>query len=311
MSTLTTDHSGEARTYRVSGIVQSADGIPASRTKVTAFDRDLRSEQPLGESHTDRNGAYRIEYSERQFLNLERGTADLVVKAIDADGSILVASPVLFNAPQDATIDLTIPLERQQPPTLFERIESAVEPLLGRVSVEELEENQEHQDLTFLSGETGFEKRVLARFVLAHGLARLGIEREFWFALLGGSFFEFTEKKSLKENLAAVLDALPSLDATAVHKALASSFNRREIPASLLDRTDAWTVAFLELVAHLVLGDTRSPTFVRMALDDAGPSSVGRRAAVRSATALPGAQRALRLARRLELQRVRLARGVP
>lgn len=271
MSTQTTNQPGEPRVFRVAGLVRFADGSPASRTKVAAFDRDLRSEQPLGEgAQTDRSGAYRIEYSARQFLNLERGSADLVVKAIDADGSVLVTSPVLFNAPEDAEIDLTIPFERRVPPTLFERIESAVEPLLGRVSVETLEENKEHQDLTFLSGEAGFEKRELARFVLAHSLARLGIEREFWFALLGGSFFEYAEKESLRENLAAVSNALPTLDARAVRKALASSFNRREIPDRLRERTGAWTEAFLELVARLVLGDAKSPTFVRMALDHAG-----------------------------------------
>jgi Tc toxin complex TcA C-terminal TcB-binding domain/Neuraminidase-like domain len=278
MSTLPTDHPRELRTFRVSGLVRFADGIPATGTKVVAFDLDLRSEQPLGEAYTDRDGAYRIEYSQSQFLNLERGTADLVVKDIDADGSIRVASRVLFNAPQDAIIDLTIPLDRQFPPTLFERIASAVEPLLGRMTVEELEEDQEHQDLTFLSGETGFERRALAGFVLAHGLARLGIDREFWFALLGGSFFELAEKESLKENLAAVSDALPALDATAVRKALASSFNRREIPARLRERTDAWTAAFLELVASLVLGNAKSPTFVRMALDDAGIDSKDKQA---------------------------------
>lgn len=265
-------------TFRISGIVRFGNGIPAARTKVAAYDRDLRSEQFLGEAQTDRNGVYRIQYSERQFLNLERGTADLVVKALVADGSVLVASPVLCNAPQEAKIDLTISLERQVPPTLFERIESAVEPLRGPVSVEELEENQEHQDLTFLAGETSVERRELARFVLAHGLVRMGIDREFWFALLGGSFFEFAEKKSLKENLAAVSDALPSLDATAVRKALASSLNKREIPARLRERTDAWTAAFLELVARLVLGDASSPTFVRMALDHAGIDNADKQA---------------------------------
>ncbi|MBI1853620.1 MAG: hypothetical protein HYR85_25055 [Planctomycetes bacterium] len=270
MSTLSTNQGGEPRTSRVTGHVRFADGVPASRTRVAAFDRDLRSEQPLGESQTDRGGAYLIEYSARQFLNLERGSADLVVKALDADGSILVTSPVLFNASEGAEIDLTIPLEQRVQPTLFERIESAIKPLLGRVSVEELEEDQEHQDLTFLSGETGFEKTGLARFVLAHRLARIGIEREFWFGLLGGSFFEYLEKASLKENLAAVSNALPSLDARAVRKALASSFNRREIPDRLRERTDAWTEAFLELVVRLVLGDAKSRTFVRMALDHAG-----------------------------------------
>jgi hypothetical protein len=217
------------RTFRITGFVRFAGGVSAPRIKVVAFDRDLRSEERLGEAQTDREGAYRIEYAGTQFLNRERGTADLVVKALDADGSILIASPVLFNARQDAKTDLAIPLERQRPPELFLRIESAVGPLLGHVKVEELEENQEHQDLTLLSGKTGFAKGVLARFVLARSLASLGIDRELWFALLGGSLFEHAEKKSLKENLAAVTNALPTFDDRAARKALASTFNTHDI----------------------------------------------------------------------------------
>src|SRR5690606_28623526 len=119
------------------------------------------------------------------------------VKAIDADGSVLVASPILFNAPATATIDLAIPLDRKVPPSLFERIDAAVRPLLGNVAIGELEEDREHQDLTFLSGETGHDKRDLARFALAHRLARHGIEPEFWFVLLGGSLFDYAESASL------------------------------------------------------------------------------------------------------------------
>jgi hypothetical protein len=270
MSPPTTDHPGGTRTFRVSGTVQFAAGIPAEGIKVAAFDRDLRNEEPLGESYTDRDGSYRIEYLERQFLNAERGSADLVVKVLDANGQVLVASPVLFNAPPDATIHHTIPPERQQPPSLFERIASAVEPLLGGVAVGELEENQEHQDLSFLSGETGFEQRDLERYVLAHGLARLGIVTEFWFALLGGSTIEFAERGSLKGNLAAATQTLPALDATTVRKALAGSFHRRDIPAALGQHTDEWIAAFLQLIARLALGDDSSPSFARMALEQAG-----------------------------------------
>lgn len=277
MSNQVTSQPRDPRKFQVSGHVRFADGIPAPRTKVVAFDRDLRSEQPLGDektqNFTDRNGAYRIEYSDRQFLNQERGTADLVVKALDADGSVLVSSAVLFNAPYKAEMDLTIPLERKAPPTLFERIASAVEPLLGKLKVEELEEDQKHQDLTFLSGETDFDKRDLARLVLAHRLAGHGIDKEFWFALLGGAFFEYAETESLTANLLKVSGALPTLDAGVGRKALTRSFNRREIPARLRDHTEAWIEAFLELQAHLALGDPKSPTFVRMALDDAGIDS--------------------------------------
>ena len=282
MSTQVTNQPREPRRFQVTGHVRFADGVPAQRTEVAAFDRDLRSEQPLGEEKaphlTDRNGAYCIEYTDREFLNQERGTPDLVVKALDADGSVLVSSAILFSAPDKAELDLTIPLERKVPPTLFERIASTVEPLLGELKVEELEEDQTHQDLTFLAGETDFDKRDLARFVLAYRLARRGLDKEFWFALLGGAFFEYAETDSLTANLATSTNALPTLDAGAVRKALTRSFNRRESPAHLRDRTEAWIEAFLELIAHLALGDPKSPTFVRMALDHAGIDSLDKQA---------------------------------
>lgn len=58
---MATDQAQNARTLRVSRVVRFADGIPAQGIKLAAFDRDLRNEQPLGESYTDRNGVYRIE----------------------------------------------------------------------------------------------------------------------------------------------------------------------------------------------------------------------------------------------------------
>ena len=155
MITQETNQPRESRKFTAAGYVRFADATPAVRTEVAAFDRDLRREQRLGDKQkpylTDRNGAYCIEYTEKQFLNQERGAADLVVKAMDSDGSVLVSSPVLFNAPAKVEIDLTIPLERKTPPPLFERIEAAVAPLLGKIKVEELEEDEKNQDLTFLA----------------------------------------------------------------------------------------------------------------------------------------------------------------
>jgi hypothetical protein len=50
-------------------------------------------------------------YFTRQFRKREKGSADFVVKALAADGSLLVTSPVMFNAPQAAKMDVTIPAE--------------------------------------------------------------------------------------------------------------------------------------------------------------------------------------------------------
>ena len=252
------------------GTIRLADGSPADGVTASAFDRDLRFDQLLGDYKTGRTGYYQIEYSSRQIRDRERGTADLVVKAFAADDSLLATSEVLFNAPLQADIDLVIPAETWPPPSLFERIGAALESLLGVLKVEELEEDKDHQDVSFLSGETGFEKGVLARFVLAHRLARQGIQAEFWFALLGGSLYQFTATQTLGDQLSTVLDALPSLNAATVRKSLARAFNQNEIPQVLREKSVAWVEAFLNLIARQSLSGTGTPTFVKAALEDAG-----------------------------------------
>lgn len=267
----------EPETLVVRGKVRDADGNLLIGIVVKAFDKDLRNDELLGEATTNKAG-YEIRYSAHQFRRAEKGNADLLVKAYAAEGARPAASPVLFNAPLVANVDLTIPAEVLLPPTLFEKLGPALEPLLEGLKVEELEEDKveelekdkAHHDLSFLSGETGFEKNVLARFVLAHKLAEQGIQGEFWFALLGGSFYEYTEDNSLSEQLAPVLDALPSLDGAAVRKALIRSFNQKEIPAAFQENVAGWVEAFLVFVARRSVSESAEPTLVKSALEHAG-----------------------------------------
>lgn len=255
---------------QVGGKVMFADGFPSSGLLVTAFDRDLRAEQELGKSRTDKHGAYLIYYSEDQFRNAEAGGADLIVKAFAADGSLLAASAVLFNAAPIAELDLTIPAEAQAPPPLFEKIGNAIVPLLENVKVQELDEDNKHQDVSFLSGETGFEKAVVARFVIAHRLAQDRLLPEFWFALLGGSVFRFAENESLNEQLRALTNSLSAVGAATVRKSLVRAFNQNEISKVFQDRTDEWVEAFLQFVANHSVSDAAQPTFVKSALEEAG-----------------------------------------
>jgi peptidoglycan hydrolase-like protein with peptidoglycan-binding domain len=93
----------------VEGTISLSDGSPGGELKVSVFDRDLRTEQLLGQSITGRDGSYQIQYSAAAFAKAEAGSADLVVKVFDAGGSLLAASPVLFNAPPAAVVNITIP----------------------------------------------------------------------------------------------------------------------------------------------------------------------------------------------------------
>ena len=256
----------------VRGTVVDADGNPLPRLTVRAFDRELRHEQFLGETHTETQGKYLINYSLEQSPKPQKGAASIVIKAFAADGALLAASPVLFNAPPVAEIDVTIPAEVQQPPTLFEKIARALESVLAGLPAEDLEEDEQHQDVSFLAGETGVDQTDLARFALAHRLAQQRLEPEFWFALLGGSLYQFTAHQSLQAQVTTILDSLSALDAFAVHKALTRSFNLKEIPAAWRDNVADWVEAFLQFSASQSVRETATPTFVKLALQDAGVS---------------------------------------
>ena len=255
--------------YVVQGTVRDASGKPLHNIVVRAYDQDLRRRQKLGEGSSDREGRYRIAYSQSAFCKAEKDGADLVAVVFDAADVELSRSSVLFNAPSSATVDLTIPAEVLRPSPLFDKIGLVLEPLLDGLRVEELEEDNEHQDLSFLVGETGFEKPNLARFVLAHRLAPQGIRAEFWFVLLGSPFYQFVENQSLKEQFAAVLDALPSIDAAAVRKALTRGFSQQEISEEFRDNVAGWIEAFLKLVARRSVSGSGEPTFVKAALEHA------------------------------------------
>src|SRR4029079_10664223 len=94
-------------TFVVQGTVRYVNGDVFAGT-VKAFDKDLRHEQELGTATTDVAGAYKITYGASAFGTAELRTADLVVRALKADGSILAESPIVFNAGSVEIIDLII-----------------------------------------------------------------------------------------------------------------------------------------------------------------------------------------------------------
>lgn len=257
--------------WEVNGTIVYADGFAAADVLVNAFHRDLRGEQALGETHTNSEGSYQIFYTTDQFQNTEADGPNLVVKARAADGSLLLsASAVLFNAPRIALVDLTIPAAVQAAPPLFEKIRRALDPLLGDIKVQDLNEDENRRDVSFLSGQTGLGKGDLARYVLAHRLTQDGLSPEFWFALAGGSIFQFTENISLTEQQATLTDSLSALDAVAVRKSLARAFNQNEISQTLNGRTDAWLEAFLLFAARRLVIESTRPSFVKSTLGHAG-----------------------------------------
>ena len=151
----------------VFGVVRDDKGRALAGLMVSAFDRDLRTQELLGSATTDAKGQYQIAYSAAQFSRAEKASADLVVRVLSADGKTeLAASDTLFNAPERATVDLTVATDKLHTDSEWERYgrELALPlgfagstPALSHVKPSKPLPPQDltDEDLNFLHGETG------------------------------------------------------------------------------------------------------------------------------------------------------------
>src|SRR6185369_5457327 len=159
--------------FVVRGHVTSTAGRPVIGVTVRAFDRDLRSEQALGEARTGAHGEYRITYTKDRFSRAEKASADLLMGVVQGETQLYetAVDAIVFNAPADAVIDIVVTVAGPRIESEYERILRAVRPLLDGVALDGLREDAEERDITFLAGETRFGRDQLAHFGVAQKLS--------------------------------------------------------------------------------------------------------------------------------------------
>ncbi|KAJ6261218.1 hypothetical protein Dda_3886 [Drechslerella dactyloides] len=167
---------GGDNSYTVSGTVTYPSGAPAAGLLVIAYDKDLRSKQELGRSATDINGAYSIKYTPDKFARSEKDSADLLMLVSTRTGGEVLfetaTADVYYNAPAQATVDIKIStLPKSYCDDEFSNILRAVTPLLDGAKIEDLTEDSQNMDITFLNKETNIDREKLEQFVFAHQLA--------------------------------------------------------------------------------------------------------------------------------------------
>jgi hypothetical protein len=142
--------------FTITGYVRLPDGSPVAGVRVTAVDRDMRSEQPLGEMTTTEAGYYTIGYTAEQFRQAEIKGADLIVRAYDEAENLRAESDIYFNAGPTVQIDLVfgpLPEPPRRELSELEKLQQVIEPLLEGVEYQALTDD----DLEFLSHELGLE----------------------------------------------------------------------------------------------------------------------------------------------------------
>ena len=198
--------------FMVHGQVRQADFSLFVGAVVQASDKDLRSEELLGQAITDQQGRYEIKYTADQFRRAEKGAADLIVRvyANASAASSLAASPIIFNAPPVATVDFVIGGGTYPGPSEYEQLVSELAPLL-EVSPPVQPVDLTNDDIAFLAGETGLASDQIAIFAAA---ARLAAQTE----LPPEVFYGFA-----RENLPTDLHALLAQGRQAQERALQSA----------------------------------------------------------------------------------------
>jgi hypothetical protein len=135
----------------VSGLIADVAGRPIFGIKVRAVDRDMRSEQVLGEAVTDAKGYYSITYDVTKYSKVEIATADLIVRVLDVYGKTIVESDTVFQAADSEVIDLVVPRSRTYSKSEYEDYTNQLAPAIDSIPVAQLTD----ADLGFLTRETG------------------------------------------------------------------------------------------------------------------------------------------------------------
>jgi Tc toxin complex TcA C-terminal TcB-binding domain/Neuraminidase-like domain len=203
--------------FAVRGRVRETDGTAPATTTVRAFDKDLRSEEILGEARTDEDGDYVITYGPERFRRAEKLRADLVVRAYDPGGRVTAESGVVFNAPENAAVHLVLGVGSIAGPSEYEQLVAGLEPALDGVALQDLTED----DIAFLAGEAGADPERIRALRAAH---RSRIESE----VAAAVFYGF-EREGVGADLSIALGAPEAAWRTALEKALDDNV----IPAGL------------------------------------------------------------------------------
>ncbi|MFI0429202.1 neuraminidase-like domain-containing protein [Mariniflexile sp. HMF6888] len=173
----------------VLGKVTDANGRPLSNLKVVIYDVDMREWQPLADTLTNKEGKYELRWTHDQSKGKERKTADIGVKVFTkVKGTELYKSSmdgIRFNASDREEINITIRQALPKEIVEFDYLSKEVSFLAGKVAIVDLQENDEHHDITFLSKELEVPAEKIEHLIVAYRLHDLSkVDTTFFYAIL-------------------------------------------------------------------------------------------------------------------------------
>lgn len=215
----------------VLGKITDASGRPLANLKVEIYDVDMREWQPLADTFTNREGKYELHWSHEQLSGRGKKTADIAVKVFTKEKNTELfkssMDEVRFNASEREEINITIRQALPKEVIEFDYLVKEVSFLAGKVAIADLQENNEHRDVTFLSKELEVPADKIEHLIVAHRLHQLSnIEAAFFYAL-------FRKNTLLHNNFSKNLSARLSIgigvdDQTLLYDAALATYKKIE-----------------------------------------------------------------------------------
>ncbi|NTV79709.1 MAG: hypothetical protein HGA25_11400, partial [Clostridiales bacterium] len=189
-------------------------GRPFANLIVRAFDRDIRSEEILGECVTDKSGKYEITWLHSQLSGRGKRTADIAVKVLTKEKNTELfkssMEEVRFNASEREEINISIRQVLQKEVVEFDFLVKEVSFLANKIAIADLQENDEHRDVTFLSKEMEVPSDKIEHLIVAHRLQDLSkIDAAFFYALFRENTLlhnEFTKNLNARLSIGVGVD---------------------------------------------------------------------------------------------------------
>ncbi len=154
-----------ASIYTVEGTVASPDRAGVGRLRVEIVDKNVGADVLLAETATDERGRYQSRFSAPSLHERGKTQPDLQAR-VYADKTFLAASEVRYNATNQETLHINLPVNSMALPSEHETLTGALsEHFNGKLS--DLKESDDRQDITYLANKTGWDARAVALAALA------------------------------------------------------------------------------------------------------------------------------------------------
>ncbi|ODA39374.1 neuraminidase-like domain-containing protein [Desulfosporosinus sp. BG] len=235
--------------FVVKGHIRATDGTPVAGVTVRAFDKglanrtNLHGEIQLGvDTVTDASGQYCITYDSGWFTRPGKSWVNLFIRVYTPrlNSKVIAASPVVFRAKKEETIDLMISGEEFRGRSEYEKLLAELAPVLQGIQPVNLTQ----EDIRVLAGETGLGQQHIEYLVAAAKLAgTTGLPAEVFYSLA---------RQKLPTSLAVLLVQNPQEQRRALETAIRDNI----IPARLRSELDTISRRMQQLRVELALGKT-------------------------------------------------------